>query len=562
MIISPIYSFVDFQNRISTSLPSYQMGIAFQFLFGQDDDVSPDDHLSVGAQPADDDDATFLLSTSLISVVCYWGKMAGIDFTSSFPIVIGSGQIIPAATYSTLQDVLDALALVGFNTTTETTFLQCCTDNIQNYTIATDKGNITINFYVGLVYVDMETSANESDLQSNGILYNDCFKIVLFKEDEVLARSNKFKRVSDNRFLTKLNYYNNEDAFDFHYPSDSLVNKIWFPFYLRKPSPIVTRKIYIRSNKTYKVQFANIEKELEGTTDYFPEEIHDRFIVALEHDNKHVYSDGRYKIDDDIFMNSDYNIAWQSNDVYDAPLIAPATFKALKYFAGRNSNCEQRPVCIPLPTQGGGGGGGCVAVTIENVDLPDAVVGEPYSVDIALSGDGPFVISGESVIAWMTITLNVDHVELRGTPTEDDITTGLTVGFHITNCAGAEADDFSSTIDVNLPPADGDGQLNNNVDGFEVEDVSLAGHGVCTPYTNFPVVSGDSGTFSMPYEINGAITIRFNTEPLPSSITMEILINGTIMENDAHTTDPLSPVITSTNSYTLHVGDTIEINLS
>lgn len=464
MIHSPIFSFVDFENRLpNISLPQYRAQLAFQFYFSAVDQL-PVDGSAVVVSVADVNNNILFTLNATITEACAWGVVTGIDEETDFPITVGDGEIIPAATYNTIYDLWDALQAVGIAANSET-FIQCCKENLQDYTLTyTTAGSssktIHINFYRGVVYVDNSSNNQEADFEDNGIHIGDCYKLAVTVNGDTNF-SNVFKRVNDTRYLTFLTYSCNEDEYEFYYGDGSLINKLWLSFHLKNPSPLTTRKIYQRSDGTYKVQSSKIQKELEGITDYFPEELHDRLIVALEHDNKHAFSNGRYEIDADLFMNSDYTIAWQDKDIYDAPKAAMATFKILKFFAGRNSNCERRPVCIPLPNPGGGGGGGgCVGVTIVPITLPDGQAGVPYSVDIMFNGDAPFVVSGTSTTSTGTdwaFTDITNGVRITGTPTADDVAGGISFGFHVSNCSGNNSQDFSQHINVESGAGDGVG---------------------------------------------------------------------------------------------------------
>jgi hypothetical protein len=546
---SPIHSFVDFENRINTVLPAYKSQLSFQLLFSSDMEVPIDGTVQTYIGKADKT-ATVFPWTATVYDVCFWGKIVNIDADADFPIMVHSGQIIPANTYETFDELLAALQAVGFNAIAQT-FLQCCVENLQNYTIAFTTGYSTskalnINFFRGLIYIDGSANDQEADFNTNNIKINQCYTIAigdpqnddihivsqtagatseytvvfdgtLRNGDEidfsltdgtgnlnfgeiasigttldillaaveaeltltgfpytlvghtlhiqprsgtitgnttvtvanptisVAAYSNVFLRVASAKQLTFLTYYNNEDGYDFHYPADYLINRLWFPFYFSKPAYPVSRKIYRKSNKDYRVLSSTIEKQLTALTDYFKDEIHDRLIVALEHDHKHVFSDDvNYAVDQDIFMNSDYQINWPDRDYPDMPVEANATFKVLQVFAGRNSNCEKRPVCIALPVPDTGGGDGCVAVTITATTLEDATAGIAYSQDIPLNGTAPFWISAIVKPAWATVAVIGTNVHVSGTPPGPG--TAETISFTASNACGNA--DFSQDINI------------------------------------------------------------------------------------------------------------------
>ncbi len=445
---SPIHSFVDFENRLSNVvLPAYQAQFAFQFLFSSDMDIARASTLHIGAMVPGSLSTLFM--TADIVDVCYWGKIAGLDFDADLPFIVEDYQIIPAGEYSTVQQLLDALAAVGFNTSDDVVFLQCCTENIQDYTIATDKGDITITFYRGLVYADLTPYAtdNESNFELSGIKVGDCYQLTVHISDNI-AFSNRFQRTRNTNYLTFLSYYNNEDAYDFHYPADYLVNKLWLPLYVRNPVYNEERKIYRKSNKTYKVQFATIEKQWDVVTDWFCDKLHDRLSVALAHDHIHFYATAnqrQFAIDEDVFKKDEYAIEWQAEYVPGSEITAPAKFKILQVFAGRNSNCERRPVCMALPEPPVPPG--CVDVSIEEAGLPDVYAGDAYDETIALTGTAPFELADIVKPAWLTIEIDGSNVHLYGTPTEEDVAEDVEISFTVTNCESGN-DAFSDSIEV------------------------------------------------------------------------------------------------------------------
>jgi hypothetical protein len=81
-------------------------------------------------------------------------------------------------------------------------------------------------------------------------------------------------------------------------------------------------------------------------------------------------------------------------------------------------------------------------------DLPNAEEETPYNYSFNLTGDGPFVLSGITKPAWMNILITGNTVNLTGTPDIGDADDDLEVSFTITNCDGANSDNFTGSIDV------------------------------------------------------------------------------------------------------------------
>lgn len=500
-------------------------------------------------------DAVLFQLNAAITDVCFWGKITGIDGDIDFPVTVGEYQVIEAGTYETIEDIFAALAAVGFNVTNDFTFLQCCTSNLQDYAIdfvAQDESDKTlhINFYRGLVYVDNSANNQESDFQTNNIAFGNCYSLAV-KYTDVLAYSNLFQRIAATGFLTFLSYYNYEDAYDFHYPADYLVNKLWLPLHVKNPVYPEERKIYRKSNKQYKVQFATIEKQWLVVTDWFSDNVHGRLTIALAHDIVHFYSD---RIDEDVFKKDEYSIAWEEYYPPGAPTVAPASFNVLQVFAGRNSNCERRPVCVALPEPPVPPDCETVAI-IGELALPDAVVGEFYEHTEPLSGTPPYSVVKNTGPAWMTIEIVSGlFVKFSGTP--DVSGEGIEVSFTLSNCGGdiGHQVPYADYIDVTEEAIEGNGNLENTT-SFDVEDVLWEDYGVCTPYADFPVTPATTGTFSAPTGMTGKITVRF--ADVPGGVGMNISINGSLVETKTETLTGL--VITSDNDYTINSGDLIEI---
>jgi hypothetical protein len=223
---------------------------------------------------------------------------------------------------------------------------------------------------------------------------------------------------------------------------------------------------------------------------------------------------------------------------------------------------EVTPQCNGVSgTAGTGGYNACTAVGTITHSMPDAYAPVPYTDTITLTGTAPFTLTDIVKPAWLTIAVSGNNINFSGTPAVSDVGTGVAVSFTVHNC-GSASTSFSDTIDV--IDAEGNGTIHNNISsgsGILVEDVILVGYGVMTPYTTFPVAQSGSGTFSTPYgTASGTITVRFNTNSLPGSISMAITINGTLMENNTHA--PAGIIINSTNTYTFHTGDVVVITIT
>lgn len=112
-------------------------------------------------------------------------------------------------------------------------------------------------------------------------------------------------------------------------------NKIRLPFFVSQPQFTADEEVYLKGNGKRIVLNATISKELEGKTDWMPKEWHERFTIALRHDDVSIVSQqftGAFRI------NGSYEIEWQ--DFLNYPT-APAKFKGFEDgFSARSNLCN------------------------------------------------------------------------------------------------------------------------------------------------------------------------------------------------------------------------------
>jgi hypothetical protein len=96
----------------------------------------------------------------------------------------------------------------------------------------------------------------------------------------------------------------------------------------------------------------------------------------------------------------------------------------------------------------------CVHVSLLGAAaLPDAIVGQPYDVTVAVLGTAPIVTTGAiTKPTWMSIVITGNNIRFTGTPTS--IATGQPVSFTLSNCAGTGTVLWSTTINVTPATAD------------------------------------------------------------------------------------------------------------
>lgn len=91
----------------------------------------------------------------------------------------------------------------------------------------------------------------------------------------------------------------------------------------------------------------------------------------------------------------------------------------------------------------------CIPILPITYDLPNAVIGEPYSVSIPFGGTLPATVTPVNVPSWMTVSIVGTNIVLSGMPTGVSLT-DVPVEFSVDNCGEAPVN-FSDTINVNAP---------------------------------------------------------------------------------------------------------------
>ncbi len=114
----------------------------------------------------------------------------------------------------------------------------------------------------------------------------------------------------------------------------AFVNRIRLPFQLTRPQFQEERDVFRKSNGAIKVLSSVIRKRYEGETDLWPEKLHERFKIALSHDNVTVEGE---KYIGGVVQDGDYTINWP--DFLDYPRGKAQFFAFATPFDASNSNC-------------------------------------------------------------------------------------------------------------------------------------------------------------------------------------------------------------------------------
>lgn len=127
-----------------------------------------------------------------------------------------------------------------------------------------------------------------------------CFNVVV--SFDVEDPRNRFvstqclQRIGDTCFTSKIIYSNVESAFDFIY-GNGYENIIRLPIYFKNPVIQNEQKVYVRSNGTRQKLYAKLAKKWLGLVDMATEEVHQKLVVALSHDNITFTTDNNYVLE-------------------------------------------------------------------------------------------------------------------------------------------------------------------------------------------------------------------------------------------------------------------------
>lgn len=124
------------------------------------------------------------------------------------------------------------------------------------------------------------------------------------------------------------------------------LNKFRLPLKITRPAFPIAREVFTKSNGETVVLSAVISKTYQGETDFLPEKLHERIVVALSHDTVNIEGE---KYIGGIVLNGEYAVAWQ--EFLDYP-VAKASFEVLSSpFAARNTSCGTCEEYIQVVTE-------------------------------------------------------------------------------------------------------------------------------------------------------------------------------------------------------------------
>lgn len=113
------------------------------------------------------------------------------------------------------------------------------------------------------------------------------------------------QRIPDNCYSSKITYYNNESAFGLYYPNSNWACSIRLPIYFRNAQVKNDQDVYVRSNGTRTKLYARLSKQYQGLVDNVTEEVHQKLVIALSHDNVTFVTDNGYELE--CTFENEYN---------------------------------------------------------------------------------------------------------------------------------------------------------------------------------------------------------------------------------------------------------------
>lgn len=176
----------------------------------------------------------------------------------------------------------------------------------------------------------------------NGLNDSDCFQLQIncLKDEPPpflsITSQTCFKYSVDKCFTSRITYGNNEDAFGFFYPSNLTYNAIRLPMYATSPAFDIEQQTYVRSNGERTKVFARLAKKYKFVTDFLPEEIHQKLVVALNHDTVLIATSTNYQLE--CTFENEYNQDFPS--IMQGMNVWPADFQVYETpFNEINNNC-------------------------------------------------------------------------------------------------------------------------------------------------------------------------------------------------------------------------------
>lgn len=208
--------------------------------------------------------------------------------------------------------------------------------------------------------------------------HQDCFRIQLLQDENVIAESNIFGRVSEKRlqYTSLIRYRNDGNDFDFTYCPVFVINTVRLPLHIKEPQFSQNQTTYAQLDGRIRTTSATISKEYQLETNYITEILHNQLVIALSHDwvwinDKLLTKTGAYTID--------WTNVLRKNDMK----YSKATCAMTENVISRNSNCgstcesedfEVFPLSIIFREENGETGNNLIDVTGSLIDVTGNII--------------------------------------------------------------------------------------------------------------------------------------------------------------------------------------------
>ncbi len=146
------------------------------------------------------------------------------------------------------------------------------------------SGGITpiYNVYFGFSSSTLTESLSDGDCFTLGLVVGTAeVELTYFVSNQC------FKKINDKCLTSKIRYYNSSDAFGFYYDLSGTTryNAIRLPIYFKEPIVQSDKNVYVRSDGTRELLSARLSKGYKGYIDMVGEDVHQKLVVALNHDD-------------------------------------------------------------------------------------------------------------------------------------------------------------------------------------------------------------------------------------------------------------------------------------
>ncbi|MDR1593016.1 MAG: hypothetical protein LBS43_00850, partial [Prevotellaceae bacterium] len=171
------------------------------------------------------------------------------------------------------------------------------------------------------------------DIDLSAVLQcGECFNLVLLDGNIVKSTSNTFQYLCNDEYTSVVKYLLNGAGFEWDCPA--CLNSVRLPLHLTEPQYPQEQEVYKLKGGYRRHLFAEIEKTYTLKTDFLPDELHQKLVIALSHDE--VY------IDDLLLTKSEsYNIDWGNIETIGGVKYAMATAGMVENVTQRNDNCGE-----------------------------------------------------------------------------------------------------------------------------------------------------------------------------------------------------------------------------